>query len=353
IEPPGHSTAPATTNPDTSVVRKFRQLQPSKRSLKGDLDNIIMQAIRREPERRYQSVVEFTADIERYLNGLPVKATADTVGYRMAQFIESHRTMVAATVALILLLLVSTTLTGRQYLVARAQRAKAEKRLAELRGVAKSLLTETNAQLKQLPQGFEIRKSIIEKSVAVLDNLSGDESNDPNFLNEIADAYAELGKIRHWQFHQRRQALNDLDKAFQMRSRAIALEPQNVKNRKDLSLTLFSMSEVYGSLADREGSMRVLQAHRENDLRMLELDPTDPQLYYTASVHSEDLSISLKEFNRIEESATAQRESFEWIEKAIALQLAAPFSIDGQVLMVTFSMQKADLLHRMGRSDEA
>jgi len=346
-------TTPEAKRSDTSSGAKSRQPLTSPRGLKGDLDNIILQAIRREPERRYQSVVEFTDDIQRYLAGLPVKATGDTVGYRAGKFIKRHRTAVTATVCLMLLLLVSTGLTGWQYFVARAQSAKAEKRLADLRGVAKSLLTETNAQLSQLPQGFEIRKSIVEKSVAVLDNLAGDESNDPQFLNELADAYAELGKIRHWQFHESKQALSDLNKAWQVRMRAIALEPKNVEHRKRLSFTFLSLSEVFGSLADREGSFRIWQAHIENDLHMIELEPSNPRAYYTASVHSEDLAASLKEFNRIEESAAALTQGLQWAEKAIALQQAAPFSLDGQLVVVESSMEKAALLHRMGRDDEA
>jgi len=345
-------TAPEPKTSDTSGA-KSQRVQTSARGLKGDLDNIILQAIRREPERRYQSVVEFSNDVERYLAGLPVKATGDTVGYRARKFITRHRTVVTATACFMLLLLISTALTGWQYFVARAQTAKAEHRLAELRGVAKSLLTETNAQLAQLPQGFEIRKSIVEKSVAVLDNLAGDESNDPKFLNELADAYAELGKIRHWQFHQSRQALSDLNKAWQVRMRAIALEPKNLEPRQKLSLTLMGLAEVYGSLADREGSLRVWQAHLENDLKMIELEPNDPGTYYTASAHGEDLATGLKEFNRTAESDRAFIQALQWAEKAAALQQAAPFSSDGQVLLVTILMEKAALLVKMGRDDEA
>src|SRR6185436_4647754 len=79
----------------------------------------------------------------------------------------------------------------------------------------------------------------------------------------------------------------------------------------------------------------------------------NPQAYYTASSHSEDLSAGLKEFNRMEESAAALSQGFQWVEKAIALQQAIPFSLDGQVSLVTFSMEKAALLHKMGRDDEA
>jgi serine/threonine protein kinase/tetratricopeptide (TPR) repeat protein len=345
---------PTTTVPKVSDTSgsKRRRSQTSTRGLKGDLDNIVLQAIRREPERRYQSVVEFNHDIERYLAGLPVKATTDTVGYRAGKFIKRHRTMVAASLAFMMLLLVSTTLTGWQYFVARAQRAKAEQHLKELRGVAKSLLTETNAALKKLPQGLEIRKSIVEKSAAVLDNLAADETGDPNFLNELADAYDELGKIRHWQFHQSRQALSDLNKALQLRRRAIALA-DNVENRKKLSITLGNMSEVYSARVDREGQLHVWQDERENDLRILELEPDNPVTIYIVSAHSEDLSNILEAVGRTEESAAERKRSLDLIEKAITLQQAAPFSLDGQVALVTYSMQKANLLHRAKRLDEA
>jgi tetratricopeptide (TPR) repeat protein len=214
-------------------------------------------------------------------------------------------------------------------------------------------LTETNAQLTQLPQGFEIRKSIVEKSVAVLDNLAGDESNDPKFLNELADAYAELGKIRHWQFHESRQALSDLNKALQLRTRAIALAPKDVESRKQLSLTLMGLSEVYGSLADREGSLRIWQAHLENDLHMIELEPNNPQAYYTASAHSEDLAAGLKEFNRDAESAAALTQALQWAEKAVELQQAQAVFTRWPGVARHSSMEQAALLHQMGRDDEA
>jgi tetratricopeptide (TPR) repeat protein len=86
---------------------------------------------------------------------------------------------------------------------------------------------------------------------------------------------------------------------------------------------------------------------------MIELEPNNPKAYYTASVHSEDLAASLKEFNRIEESAAALTQGLQWAEKAIALQQAAQFSLDGQLVVVESSMEKAALLHRMGRDDEA
>ncbi|HYW72612.1 MAG TPA: protein kinase, partial [Pyrinomonadaceae bacterium] len=346
-------TAPSPNGSETLSGAKARRSPPAARGLKGDLDNIILQAIRREPERRYQSVVEFTDDIDRYLTGLPVKATGDTVGYRAGKFIKRHRAVVAATACFMLLLLVSTTITGWQYFVARAQRAKAEDRLSQLRGVAKSLLTETNAALKKMPEGLEIRKSVVERSIAVLDNLAAEESNDLNFLTELADAYDELGKMRFWSFHQSRLAVSDYQKALQLRRRAVVLAPNNIQLLNKTAETLPNMAEAYGALADRDGLLHVWQEQREYDLRRLQADADNPETLYSVAVHREELADVLKQFGRAEESNAQLKESFELTERASALQQTKPFSYDGQVSLVRYAMQKAELLHRWQRSDEA
>ena len=65
----------------------WRRLQ---RAIHGDLENIALKALRSEPERRYASVEAFAADIRRYLDGLPVQARADTLGYRLRKFVSRH-----------------------------------------------------------------------------------------------------------------------------------------------------------------------------------------------------------------------------------------------------------------------
>jgi len=66
-------------------------------SLRGDVDNIVLMALRKEPQRRYGSVMQFSEDIRRHLEGLPVIARKDTLGYRSAKFLQRHKAGVAAT----------------------------------------------------------------------------------------------------------------------------------------------------------------------------------------------------------------------------------------------------------------
>ena len=67
------------------------------RALRGDLDTIVLEALRRDPERRYASAGALAADIRRHLADLPIEARPDTLGYRAGKFVRRHRPAVAAT----------------------------------------------------------------------------------------------------------------------------------------------------------------------------------------------------------------------------------------------------------------
>jgi Tol biopolymer transport system component/serine/threonine protein kinase len=99
------SGAPVLRTPEE--VSELRHTQPSKlrKALAGDLDNILMMALRKEPRRRYASVREMAEDIRRHLDGHPVTARKDTMSYRTGKLIGRHRKgTIAAAIAIPLVL---------------------------------------------------------------------------------------------------------------------------------------------------------------------------------------------------------------------------------------------------------
>ncbi|MDQ3198057.1 MAG: serine/threonine-protein kinase [Verrucomicrobiota bacterium] len=98
----------------------------NQQSLRGDLDNIVLMALRKEPARRYASVAQFSDDLHRHLEGLPVLARKGTVRYRAVKFIQRHRLGVAAALFIFLSLLAGIIATERQARAARRESAKAE-----------------------------------------------------------------------------------------------------------------------------------------------------------------------------------------------------------------------------------
>src|SRR5450631_4934259 len=92
------SPAPKTKSPVTKCrvgcrppYRPGTKTRRRRRRLAGDLDNIVLMALRKEPQRRYSSVAQFSEDIRRHLEGLPVVARKDTVGYRASKFRSEER----------------------------------------------------------------------------------------------------------------------------------------------------------------------------------------------------------------------------------------------------------------------
>jgi eukaryotic-like serine/threonine-protein kinase len=83
-----------TVSKTPEVVSALRESQPEKlrRRLTGDLDNIILMALQKEPRRRYLSVEEFSRDIQRHLEHRPITARPSTLGYRGLKFVRRHKT---------------------------------------------------------------------------------------------------------------------------------------------------------------------------------------------------------------------------------------------------------------------
>ncbi|HEV2853609.1 MAG TPA: serine/threonine-protein kinase [Thermoanaerobaculia bacterium] len=92
-------------DPPPEEIARNRKTRPTalQRRLQGDLDNIILMALRKEPERRYASVGQLSRDLESHLRSLPVAARPDTLLYRGRKFLRRHRAGVAAAVLVVLI----------------------------------------------------------------------------------------------------------------------------------------------------------------------------------------------------------------------------------------------------------
>jgi hypothetical protein len=101
----------------------------SKIRLSDDLDHIVLMALRKEPERRYATAAQLSADIRAFLNGLPVAARTGTFRYRLGKFVRRHKTAVAG--ALVFLLTLAAFSSAMAMLARRAQRQALIARQAE------------------------------------------------------------------------------------------------------------------------------------------------------------------------------------------------------------------------------
>jgi eukaryotic-like serine/threonine-protein kinase len=174
-----------------------------RRRLAGDVDNIVLMALRKEPNRRYVSVEQFAEDINRHLEGLPVLAVKGSAAYRARKFIRRHRAGLAASAVVAIALGVGVVATIREARIARRQaeiatveRAKAEKRFGDVRELANSLIFEIHDSIQGLPGATPSRKLLLDRAVQYLDKLSQDATGDVALQRELGWAYQRLATVQ-------------------------------------------------------------------------------------------------------------------------------------------------------------
>lgn len=110
--------------------RSESELAYSAGSLKGDLDNVVLKALRHEPNQRYQSVEQISDDIWRFIDGLPVLACPATLSYRVSKFVTRNKVPVIAAVFVVVSLLVGIIVAVSQTRSARQQARVAREQIA-------------------------------------------------------------------------------------------------------------------------------------------------------------------------------------------------------------------------------
>ena len=127
------SRPPDPTSGDTASTEELCDLRRTtpralRRTLAGDLDTIVLQALRKEPQRRYRSAGDLADDVERFLGGRPVAARGDSVAYRVQKFVHRHPFGVgAATLGLLWVLFLVIFYTARLDTERTAAEAAAER----------------------------------------------------------------------------------------------------------------------------------------------------------------------------------------------------------------------------------
>lgn len=164
--------------------------------LRGDLDNIIIRALQKEPERRYLSADAFSDDIDRFRRGMPVLARPNTFYYRAVKFFRRNRIITIAGLILSIAIALGLFTTLWQANIARNERAKAENRFNDVRNLANSFLFEITPDIERLPGSTPAKAKLVTRALEYLNKLSADTDNDPQLLIEIANAYDKVGDVQ-------------------------------------------------------------------------------------------------------------------------------------------------------------
>ena len=221
-------TEVAAGSTDTATVSDWRR---ARRELRGDLDAIVLKALRKAPGERYASAERLAADIERYVDGLPTVARRGSTSYYVGKFVLRNRALVVATVAVAAALVAATVVSVRSAQVARAQQALAERRFQDVRELAGTIVFDVHDAIRDLPGSTPARRLLVERALKYLDSLSHDAADDYGLLAEVASAYERIGDAQG-QFQQNslgdtQQSLASYRHACALRERIVAAHPDD------------------------------------------------------------------------------------------------------------------------------
>jgi serine/threonine-protein kinase len=174
-----------------STVAGNREASPERlrRKLRGDLDNIVLRALRKEATERYSSVEQLSEDIRRFVAGLPVHARRGTFAYRSSKFIRRHKAPLGALFTLVVLLLGFTAFTVRERERAESEAAKANAVVAFLQETLSSANPFTG-------EGRDATVlAVLETAVKRIDSSFGDQPEiEAVIQNTIGATYRDLAR---------------------------------------------------------------------------------------------------------------------------------------------------------------
>ena len=214
---------------------------PWRQSLGGDLDTIVLKALRKVPGDRYASVADLAADLRASREHRPIAAAPATAWYVLRRFVRRHALAVSAALALVVAVAAGVTATVWQ-----ARRATA--RFNEVRALANAVVGPIYDAVAKVPGSTEARQVLVKEALTYLDRLSSEAADDVSLKAELADAYTKIGDVQGNLFFpnlgDRPGAHASYDKALALRQSVLAARPGDEGVRTAMAQAQFSLGDL-------------------------------------------------------------------------------------------------------------
>lgn len=289
------------------------------RPLKGDLDNILLFALRTEPERRYATVEQLAEDIRRHLELKPVNARPSTLRYQAGRFVRRNRAVTIVAALLLLTLTAGVAATVWQARAATRERERAENRFNDVRKLSSSLLFEISPQIERLPGSTKARETIVRRALEYLDSLAAESADNEALQSELASAYEQVGDV---QGKPGRSNLGDLkgatesyQKAQRIRLALAERYPDNADLQRLLASNYHSMGELLwwsSAIDDALTNYRLALGIYEG---LAARAPNDAELTFRLIRTNMGIATALSFNSKREQSVVIYRQAIERLER--------------------------------------
>ncbi len=321
-------------------------------ALAGDLDAIVLKAMRKEPARRYATVEQLSEDLGRHLDGLPVEARPESTAYRLGKFLGRHRMAAGTAAAAVLSLAAGLGVALREAHVAREHEAVARKRLEDVRALANTLLFELNESLAPVPGTTKARELLVRRGLEYLQRLdarSGPE--DLALQRDVAAAYQRLADLQgggNASLGDTDGARESLRKAIALRERTVASPAATVDDRLALASARAALADTLAPKSDE--ALRLTAGAVSVGEEALASAPSDRRVRRRLAILLDAHAGVLAERGAFAEALAAREREAEIFD---ALAAAADATDNDRRNAALAARYRASLLDRLGRAGEA
>lgn len=252
-EEPQKPSLAVVKNISATESRPIADTKKLSRELAQDLDNIVMMAMRKEPQRRYLSAEQLSEDINHYLQGRPIRARTPTLSYRAAKFVGRHRIGVAVTAAFLIFALIFVAGILRERSLAEQARIKAEREAARAKAVTEFLqdtFRAGNPFRNKLGRDVTLIEALQNAAKGIETSFKDQPETEADIRNTVGYTFMRLGKYD--------DAEKNLLRALEIRKK---LYP---RDHADIALSLDNM----GTLNHEKGNLPQAEKYFQEALAM-------------------------------------------------------------------------------------
>ena len=374
--------------PPSSVAGK------DSRQIRGDVDAIVLTALRKQPSWRYASADQMADDIGRYLQGWPVAAKGNSLGYRLRKFVRRQWLPLAGTVAVMMLLIAGILVATRQAHLAdiarrqaererteadtqrhlaeearrfadsqqhvaeertreaESERQRAQERYREVRSLASSMLFDVYDGVRDLAGSATARRLMVSKAQHQLGLLNTDAGQDIGLQRDLAASYERLGELR---VDPHQPDKTDAASAVQAYTQGVTLRQAiasrhdaQPRDRRDLALSLAKLGDGQFFAGDIQQS---LASYRSAE-RMAESLPSKQDSSVTRALGTvkERLCIALLATGNNAGALESCRDALSTLSPVVQ---SIPADLEVQRLIATTQASYANALRLSGRPQDA
>jgi non-specific serine/threonine protein kinase/serine/threonine-protein kinase len=287
-----------------SVLCRASSRAALRRALEGEVDAIVLMALRKEPRLRYQSAQQLSDDLRCHLEGLPTTARRGTTLYRTLKFVRRHKASVAAATAAVLALAVGAATTAWQARLAERRGEQVERRFDQVRKLAHAVLFDYPDQIAALAGSTPVRAQLVKDGLSYLDSLARDASDDRSLQRELAAAYLKIGDVQGDPFSaslgDSRSAVDSYTKGQRLAEALLDSEPGDLEATRLLAsshVKLGSLQQVNGEL---KPALAAYQRALALDETLARLQPGDLDTRYAVTLDHVAIGQTLMAMNEFD-----------------------------------------------------